>query len=137
MSILILTVVFVAISFTFQSLRKRDEGQRHGNHVYSLNPQDLSSLSRHAENGDCDAAYKVGRHHMYVSLDYVKAEKYFRIAANCANVDAKLSLINVLRGQQHDTEVDSILLSLKGLDEQAWTDASNEVARIRKSRINR
>lgn len=90
--------------------------------------------SPHAENGDCDAAYKVGRHHMYVSLDYINAEKYFRLAANCANVDAKLALITVLRGQHHDIEVDSILLSLKEVDEKAWAGASKEVVRIRTSR---
>jgi TPR repeat protein len=132
--ILILTIVFPAVYFTFESMRKADERQRHGNDAYGLTTKELASLSRQAENGDSKAAYKVGRHHMYVSLDYLKAEKYFRLAAISPNVDAKLALITVLRGQQHDIEVDLILLSLKELDEQAWHDASEEVARIRTSR---
>lgn len=131
MWILSLTVVFVALAFTTQFLRKPKERQRHANYAYELTEKELSSLSLQAEKGNCDVAYKVGRHHLYVSLDYINAEKYFRLAANCPNVDAKLALITVLRGQQHDIEVDSILLSLKLLDEQAWADASTEVARIR------
>ncbi|MES2757630.1 MAG: hypothetical protein V4693_09680 [Pseudomonadota bacterium] len=134
MWILPLAVVVVALVLTSRYFRRPDESHRHGNHAYGLTTPELSKLNSSAEKGDCDAAYIVGRHHMYVSLDYINAEKYFRIAAKCANVEAKLALITVLRGQKNDDEVDSTLLSLKELDEQAWADATREVARIRSSR---
>jgi TPR repeat protein len=134
MWILPLVVVVVALVFISQYFCKPDEPQRHGNSAYGLTIQELSRLNSPAEKGDCDAAYRIGRHHMYVSLDYVNAEKYFRLAARCENVEAKLSLITLLRGQQNDNEVDSILLSLKEIDKQAWRDATREVARIRTSR---
>jgi TPR repeat protein len=131
---LTLTVVFVAIALASQYFWKPDESLRHGNQAYGVTPKELSKLSLLAGKGDCDAAYKIGRHHMYVSLDYVNAEKYYRVAASCAHVEAQLALITVLRGQEHDNEVDLILLSLQELDAQAWADASKEVARIRTSR---
>jgi hypothetical protein len=62
-------------------------------------------------------------------LDYAKAEEFFRLASKCPLVDAKLGLIAVLQGPQHDIEVESILFSLKDLDKSAWEDATKEVVR--------
>lgn len=129
-----LAVVVIALVVTTRYFWKSVEPAGHGNRAYGLTSQELFRLNLPAEGGHCDAAYKIGRHYMYVSLDYLRAEKYLRIAASCANVDAKLSLINVLRGEQNDGEVDSILLTLRELDRQAWADASKEVEKIRSSR---
>lgn len=114
-----------------QTDKKSHEQSVHGNSSYELSPQEIAELAEKANRGDCDAAYKIGRHHLYVSLDYAAAEKFFRLAAVCPNVEAKLGLITVLRGPEHDAEVDAIARSLKDLDKKAWEDASKEVTNRR------
>lgn len=128
-SILIFVGVCTLDLIVVNFFRERKEQLMHGNYAYELTSMDLTILVPRAENGDCDAAYRVGRHHLYVSLDYVLAEKFLRIASVCPNVDAKLGLVTVLRQPEHDAEVDRILHSIEELDKQAWHDATIEVAR--------
>jgi hypothetical protein len=118
----------VLTACTSRFFRKHEETAQHGNYAYELPPAELLKMKALAESGDCDASYRVGRHHLYVSLNYDEAARYFRIANKCPNVGAKLGLITVLRGPEHDAEVDSILLSLRDLDAAAWKDATEEVA---------
>ncbi len=132
--VLSVTSVSGTLSYILRYSKNSDQGPLHGNQAYALVTTELTRLSLLGERGDCDAAYKVGRHHLYVSLDHTNAEKYYRIAASCPNVAAKMALVTVLRTQKHDDEVDAILISIKNLNERAWEDTSSEVNRIRATR---
>lgn len=69
-----------------------------------------------------------------------EAEKYYRLAARCPNVNvnvnanALVGLITVLRGSEHDAEIDEILVSLSKLDPKIGKSASEEVALRRAER---
>jgi hypothetical protein len=100
--------------------------------------EELESLSQDGANGDCIAAYKVGRYHMYYSLDEEKAIVFFRIATRCPNANAHASLISILAGKsEYDSEVDKILSELIKMDPQAGESASVHVSHLRLERTQR
>jgi hypothetical protein len=132
MAIVAILVVTIVSIFAFANWRNLREA--HGS--YALNPIQLRILSFVAARGDCDAAYLVGRHHLFASLDYKGAAKYFRIAAGCPepNANAIAGLITVLRRPEEDAEVDSLVRGLKKINPEYGADAQTEVEHMRQSR---
>ncbi len=111
-----------------------DQKDSHGS--FALNPVEIHILSFEAIRGDCGAAYRVRRHHLYVSLNYKKATKCFRIAAACVspNSNAIAGLITVLRRPEDDVEVDNLISTLKRINPRYGADAQTEVELRRKGR---
>lgn len=114
-----------------------------GNETYSgpefalrkLTATELAAFSSKGLSGDCIAAYKVGRHHMFYTFDEAQAVRFFRIASKCPNANAHASLISLLVGKsESDAEVDESLLALGKLDPKMAEAASVEIALRRKQR---
>jgi hypothetical protein len=101
-----------------------------------LTPVELKTLSHLASSGDCIAAYKVARHHMYYSLDDAQAIIFFRLASKCPNANAHASLISLLASKPaFDEEVDKILSELRTLDPLMGENASIEISHRRQARL--
>lgn len=88
----------------------------------------LSTLAVQSESGNCAASYRVGQYHLYASLDHVQAEKYYRRGAACGDPNAITGLIIVLRGPEHDTELDHLVATLTRLDPEKGAAAALEIA---------
>ena len=101
---------------------------------FSLSQAKYSDIESAAVNGDCAAAYKLAQHHLYSTLQMDQAEKYYRIAAKCANPEALVGLITVLRKPEYDPEIDKLIASLKKLDSKKGAEAADEVALRRAER---
>jgi hypothetical protein len=100
-----------------------------------LTATELSTLSREGLRGDCIAAYKVARHHLYYSFDEAQATHFFRLASKCPNADAHAGLITLLAGKpEFDAEVDESLVELGKLDPRMAKEAAVEVSLRRRER---
>lgn len=85
--------------------------------------------------GNCEAAYKLGRHHVFFSLDANQAIRWYRLAAKCPHAAAKGELLGILMHfQAQDTEVDRLLSEIAELDPKAAEDDRAAVESVRKSR---
>lgn len=100
-----------------------------------LTPAELTTLGSKGLGGDCIAAYKVARHHMFYSLDEAQAVIFFRLASKCPNANAHASLISLLVSKPaFDAEVDKSLAELRKLDPRMAEDASVEISLRRGAR---
>jgi hypothetical protein len=137
----LIAVAVVALCCLFLSntpSKTRDRYQGPDFELRRLSIEELEALSRDAKNGDCSAAYKVGQHHMYYSLDHEKAIVFYRIATKCPNANAHASLISILAGKpEYDAEVDKILSELTKIDPRTGESASVHVSHLRLARSQR
>ena len=84
---------------------------------------------------DCDAAFRLARHHAFYTTNYDEAVHWYRIAARCPHVGAKGELIAMLRfSPKDDREVDRLLLEIEHLDPKA---AERERDAVRSARASR
>jgi hypothetical protein len=138
MLVAVIAVAAVAICFTFLfGVSKKTQDRYRGPEfdLRRLTPTELSTLSRDALSGNCFAAYKVARHHMYYSLDDARAILFFRLAAKCPNANAYASLISLLASNpDFDAEVDKDLSELIKIDPQMGYGASVEITLRRSAR---
>jgi hypothetical protein len=102
-----------------------------------MTQEELSELGSESEKGNCAAAYKMARYHLYSSLETRQAEKYYRLASKCQGADALVGLITVLRKPENDAEIDELSASLKKIDPEKARAASDEVALRRAERASR
>lgn len=105
-----------------------------GQRPFELSLQNISSLDAEVQNGNCASAYKLGRYHLYSSLDLQQAEKYFRLGVKCQDADALVGLITVLRKPENDAEIDKLIIQLKHVDFEKGKSATEEVALRREER---
>lgn len=104
--------------------------------VRELETNELSTLSARALKGNCVAAYQVGLHHLYFSLDDHLAITFFRIAAKCRNPDAYAAVITLLAGRpEFDREVDNALTALTKTDPALAKRAETEIILRREERL--
>ena len=88
-----------------------------------------------AQAGDCDAAFRLGRHHAFFSRKDDEAIRWYRIAAKCPHVGAKGELVAMLLNDpEHDREVDRLLLEIEQLDPKAVESDRKAVAQAREYR---
>lgn len=70
-----------------------------------------------AQEGDCDAAFTLARHHAFYTARYDEAIRWYRIAAKCPHIGAKGELVGMLMNlAEHDPEVDRLLSEIEQLD---------------------
>lgn len=93
-----------------------------------------SQLVTAARRGDCDAAYRLGRHHLSITLDTTEAITWYRLAAKCPHAPAKGELIAILMHfESENPEVDRLLTELEKIDPTAAEDRA-AVESVRSSR---
>ena len=121
--ILVLSLVLGAaiagmVVYRFKSVEQRaNEAVSFGAEAYRLDVPIYARLARLAQGGDCEAAYKVARHHVFFTSNVDEAKKWYRIAAKCPLADAKDELANLLMyTPEDDAEVERLLSELERLD---------------------
>jgi hypothetical protein len=96
--------------------------------VYELSDSQMDALEAAALRGDCAAAERIGRHHLYFSRQYSDATKWYRLAARCPDVNAKTQLIALLKDYpQYWVEVDRLVQEIAHLDPQMAAKARETV----------
>lgn len=106
-----------------------------GAEAYRLDDRSYARLARLAQGGDCDAAYKVARHHVFFTSNRDEAKKWYRIAVKCPHVDAKDELANLLMyTPEDDAEVERLLSELDRLDPKKARSSREGFAMMRSIR---
>ena len=102
---------------------------------YGVSEPTYSRLATAALNGDCEAAYKLGRHHTFFSLNSQEAIRWYRLAAKCPHANAKGELIGILMHfEAEDAEVDRLLSELELLDPKSAEGDREAVRSVRSLR---
>jgi hypothetical protein len=82
-----------------------------------LSASELTTLTKRADKGDCEASYQVAWHHMYFTLDDVATIRHLRTAAKCGNAQAYEGLIATFGGRpEYAKEAADALMQLRRLD---------------------
>jgi hypothetical protein len=133
---LLALAVAVGLCLLFSSSEKSQEAYRGPEFdLRVLTPEELATLSSNGLDGDCIAAYKVARYHMFYSLDVAQATTFFRLASKCPNANAHASLISLLISKPEcDAEVDKLLADLRKLDPQMAEGTAVEISLRRQAR---
>lgn len=127
-------VVLICCKIYFDNWKLRRNEEISGQRPFDLSESIISKLDAEANNGNCESAYKIGRYHLYSSLDLAQGEKYFRLAARCHTADALVGLITVLRKPENDAELEKLVALLKQIDPEKGQSAAEEVALRRDER---
>jgi hypothetical protein len=92
--------------------------------TYQLSDRQLAQLESAALAGDCAAAERIGRHHLFFSLQEDEATKWYRLAAKCPNANAKAQLIALLMDYpKNSAEVDKLLEEISTIDSRIADEA--------------
>ena len=105
--------------------------------AYAIAPGDLLGLQRKANNGSCEAAYRLAGYHANYTLQYDDAVKWSRIAAACPNVSYKENLIVLLVRDQDPrvmSEVDRLILQIQAMDPERAMHVKQNVEYVRANR---
>ena len=101
------------------------------NSVFSIADADMPKLKADARAGDCEAAFKIGQYHTFVTLDIAEAIVWMRLASPCKSVPAKETLVAFLLEDSDQSkvsgEIDQLLQELQQLDEKAAKRARDQV----------
>ncbi|WP_426177060.1 hypothetical protein [Massilia sp. TWR1-2-2] len=135
-SVLIATLgIFVNIS-TQDKVRVEDSPAG----KYRIEEPVYGGLAKAAQSGDCKAAYRLGRHHVFATRNTNEAIRWYRLASKCPHADAKGELVSILMHfDTADAEVDRLLSEIQTINpEAAETDrAAVESVRALRARQNR
>ena len=102
---------------------------------YAVTGAAYSQLVIAARKGDCAAAYKLGRHHVFTTLNTTEAITWYRLAAKCPNAAAKGELVAILMHfENEDAEVDGLLAEIEAIDPKA---AKNDRAAVYEVRLGK
>lgn len=102
---------------------------------YAIVEPAYSQLAAAALRGDCDAAYKLGRHHVFTTSNTTEAIKWYRVAAKCPHAAAKGELLAILMHFENDgAEVDRLLTEIEAIAPKA---AANDRAAVMSVRLTR
>jgi hypothetical protein len=87
---------------------------------YRIAEPEYSSLAKLAQSGNCEAAYKLGRHHVFFTSNTTEAIRWYRLASKCPHANAKGELISILMHfDTDDAEVDRLLSEIDAIDPAA------------------
>lgn len=129
------TVIFL-IGYAFIKERRASEVVSPSSQ-FVIPANKMEALQLRAKSGDCDAAYMIGRHHSFFTLQVDEAIKWFRLAAKCPNVKSKEELISyllIIKDQPGiDAEIDNLIVEIKKIDPVAVMKSQEEVLRQRKT----
>lgn len=97
---------------------------------FNLAPREVMDLEVRARNGDCQAAYQLGRYHSNFTLKSEEAIRWFRQAVKCPETNPKLELIALLMGDkepQHKAEIEKLIQEINKTDPSAAKRAEEAV----------
>ena len=120
-----LVLLFLISATSFLNARASDQ-LNEGKPTFLLETALLQELSVKASH-NCPAALSVAKHHLYVTHHMFFAEKFFRLAYRCPSVDSIEGLLAVLRGAQHDEEIDRLVAELKSINPERGRAAQIEI----------
>ena len=128
----------IAGMFMYRSM-SFEQGANHavsfGAQAYRLDDRTYARLATLAQGGDCEAAYKVARHHVFFTSNRDEAKKWYRIAAKCPHANAKDELANLLMyTPEDDAEVERLLSELERLDPKKARSSREGFATMRSIR---
>lgn len=126
-----LVIVFVAKIFRPEQITM--ESSPSGKNL--VTEPEYSQLVAAARRDDCDAAYKLGRHHLSITLDTTEAIRWYRLAARCPHAAAKGELVGILMHfESEDAEVERLLTEIEKIDPKAAAGDRAAVESVRSSR---
>ena len=134
---LILGVAFVAaLAYRFKSAEQQaNEAAPSGADAFYIEPANYARLITAAKDGNCDAAFTVARYHAFYTARYDESIQWYRLAARCPHVDARRSLLAMLRDlPEHDGEVDRLLAEISLIDPATAENDRRAVATMRANR---
>jgi hypothetical protein len=83
-SIILGAAIAVTLVYGLKSVEQRaNEPVSFGAEAYRLDDRTYARLARLAQGGDCEAAYKVARHHVFFTSNRDEAKRWYRIAVKC------------------------------------------------------
>jgi hypothetical protein len=103
-----------------------------------ISENERASLKASADRGNCNAALRLGKYNLDVTLQNDEAIKWLRIAGKCPDIRAKAWLVAALLTKNEDpavdAEIDSVVLEMKKIDPESvkTTSIGNEVQRRRR-----
>lgn len=106
--------------------------------IFRIADRAYSRLVMDAKSGDCQAAYKLARHHIFYTVNTNEAIRWYRLAARCPYAPAKGELVGILMHfDTYDSEVDRLLSEIEHLDPKSAADDRAAVRSVRASRALR
>ncbi|WP_338847471.1 hypothetical protein V8J88_02000 [Massilia sp. W12] len=103
---------------------------------FEVSAYEMQSLIKKANNGDCNAAYRIGRHYSFFTVQFDDAIKWFRLAAQCPLVAPKEELISLLLYMENQPgvsdEIDKLLEEIREIDPNAALKSEAAVIFTRK-----
>ena len=112
-----------------------NEAVSFGAEAYRLDDRTYARLAMLAQRGECEAAYKVARHHVFFTSNVDEAKKWYRIAAKCPLADAKDELANLLMyTPEDDAEVEKLLSEIELIDPKMAKSSREGFAAMRSIR---
>jgi hypothetical protein len=128
---LLAAVVTAVAAGIFSYVQYKNRQPEKANSVFSISDEDLPKLKADARAGDCEAAFKIGQYHTFVTLDIAEAIVWMRMASPCKSIPAKETLVAFLLEDEDQSkvskEIDQLLEELQQLDEKAAKRARDQV----------
>lgn len=125
-----------ALAFQIKSINlQANEPAPFGAEAFRLDDATYHRLAKAALAGDCDAAYRLGRHHAFYAVNRDEAVRWYRIAAKCPHADAKEELLGILMyTPEDDAEVDRLLSEIEQINPKMAESDRESVAAMRSLR---
>lgn len=126
-----------ALAFFIGPFKRQDQVRAEDSPAgkYRIVEPAYSRLANAAQFGDCEAAYKLGRHHVFFTLKTNEAIRWYRLAAKCPHAAAKGELVAILMHfDTEDAEVDRLLSEIAEIDPKAAENDKAAVESVRSLR---
>jgi hypothetical protein len=107
--------------------------------TYSLSENEINTFQSAARSGSCEAANRLARYHLNITLRTDQAIYWYRLGRHCLDVNAKMELIGLLMDSKDRdviNEVDDILLEIDKIDPQESRRAKDAIGEARKRGLN-
>ena len=112
-----------------------DEPAPSGADAFYIEPANYAPLVKSAKAGDCDAAFTLARYHAFCKTEFDASVQWYRVAARCPHLNAKRSLLLMIRNlPEHDREVDRLLEEIASIDPTTGEEDRRQVATMRAKR---
>lgn len=104
--------------------------------VFKIPSNEVDEYQKRATNGDCQAAIRLTRYHMYLTLHYDDALKWAHMAAKCPQLEPKELLITLLYQSQDQsqtvTEIDKLILEIQEIDPKRAIEIKEQVRHMKR-----
>jgi hypothetical protein len=132
-SVCLVAVLTLSINFGNRKRVARIEDSPAGS--FRIAEPAYTRLANEAQSGDCQAAYRLARHHIFFTLNTNEAVRWYRLASKCPYAPAKGELAGILMHfDSYDAEVDRLLSEIEELDLKAAEKDRAAVKSVRASR---